>query len=144
MAIKAMGEWIPGMIDPAANGRSQVDGRQLIQLYLDLGLILDQAPNAVEAGIYEVWTRLTSGRLRVFSSLRHWFTEYRMYRRDAKGRVVKKNDHLMDATRYNAAPGTAWMQQAPNGYEDDEPRTVFDGHGHSGGGGRGGSGGWMG
>lgn len=32
-AIKARGAWIKGVIDPAARGRSQVDGRQLIQMY---------------------------------------------------------------------------------------------------------------
>lgn len=142
MGIKAMGEWIPGMIDPAANGRSQVDGKQLIQLYIDLGLKLDLAPNAVEAGVGDVWTRLTSSRLRVFSSMRHWFTEYRMYRRDPKGRVVKKNDHLMDATRYLIAPGVMWMQTPPYGYEEAGERTVFDGHGHGSSGG--GAGNWMG
>ena len=29
-----------------------------------------------------------------------WFTEFRLYRRDDKGHVVKENDHYMDATRY--------------------------------------------
>ena len=29
-SIKSRGEWIPGVIDPAARGRSQVDGRKLI------------------------------------------------------------------------------------------------------------------
>jgi phage terminase large subunit-like protein len=112
--IKAPGDWIPGRIDPAANGRSQVDGRQLLQTYIDLGLRLDVAPNGVEAGIYEVWTALTAGRIKVFSSLTHFFTEYRMYRRDAKGRVVKKNDHLMDALRYLIASGIGWLALGPN------------------------------
>ena len=29
-----------------------------------------------------------------------WINEYRIYRRDDKGKVVKKHDHLMDASRY--------------------------------------------
>ena len=29
-----------------------------------------------------------------------WFHEYRNYHRDDKGRIVKKNDHVMDCTRY--------------------------------------------
>jgi phage terminase large subunit-like protein len=38
--IKARGSWIPGVIDPASRGRSQVDGRQLLQMYRELGLKL--------------------------------------------------------------------------------------------------------
>ena len=99
-AIQARGAWIPGSIDPASRGRSQVDGRQLLQMYTDLGLKLNMADNAVEAGIYRVWQRLSSGRLKVCKSLQQWFAEFRLYRRDEKGKVVKERDHLMDATRY--------------------------------------------
>ena len=49
-AIKAPGTWIRGVIDPAARGRSQVDGRQLMETYQDLGLELTEAVNAVETG----------------------------------------------------------------------------------------------
>lgn len=99
-AIKARGEWIPGVIDPAARGRAQRDGAQLMAEYVDLGLHLDVAKNAVEAGIYAVWERLSTGRLKVFRTLQSWLSEYRIYRRDEKGKIVKENDHLMDDTRY--------------------------------------------
>lgn len=99
-AIKARGIWIPGVIDPASRGRSQTDGKQLLQDYIDLGLNLDVAFNGVESGLLEVWTRLSTGRLKVFNSLNSWLSEYRLYRRDEKGRIVKQGDHLMDATRY--------------------------------------------
>jgi phage terminase large subunit-like protein len=104
-AIRARGEWIPGDIDPAARGRSQKDGEQLLQQYTDLGLNLTAADNAVEAGIYAVWQRLSGGRLKVFRTLQNWLAEYRVYRRDDKGRVVKSNDHLQDATRYGILSG---------------------------------------
>lgn len=99
-AIKMRGEWIPGVIDTAARGRSQTDGRSLWQLYEDEGLQLHKADKAVESGLMEMLDRLSTGRLKVFSTLQHWIAEYRLYRRDEKGRVVKENDHLMDATRY--------------------------------------------
>ncbi|MCG7598399.1 hypothetical protein MHM84_01205 [Halomonas sp. McH1-25] len=99
-AIKMRGAWIPGVIDTAARGRSQVDGRSLFNLYEDEGLLLNNANKAVEAGLMEVLERLSSGRLKVFSTLQHWLGEFRLYRRDEKGRIVKENDHLMDATRY--------------------------------------------
>jgi len=125
--IKGVGDWIPGRIDPAANGRSQVDGRQLMQLYLDLGLQIDFAPNGVEAGIYNVWTAMTAGQVKVFSTLRHFFTEYRMYRRDAKGRVIKKNDHEMDCLRYLLASGVEWLAVAP-AHEKAKKGPADEGH----------------
>jgi hypothetical protein len=38
--------------------------------------------------------------MKVFNSCQHWLDEFGIYRRDEKGKVVKKDDHLMDATRY--------------------------------------------
>jgi hypothetical protein len=99
-ALKARGWWLPGAIDPAARGRGQKDGEQLYRNYIDLGLNLMLADNAVESGIHNVFQRLSGGRLRVFSTLTNWLAEFRIYRRDDKGRVVKDRDHLMDATRY--------------------------------------------
>jgi hypothetical protein len=106
-AIQSRGKWIPGVIDPAARGRSQSDGEQLMVTYLNLGLNLTLASNAVEAGLYEVWMRLSTGRLKVFATLQNFFAEYRIYRRDEKGRIVKENDHLMDAARYMVLSGLA-------------------------------------
>ncbi len=112
-AIKARGSWLPGVVDPAARGRSQVDGLQLIQMYKDLGLDLDVANNAVEAGIYEMWQRLSTGRYKVFKSCGNWLQEYRLYRRDEKGRVVKGNDHAMDESRYFVMSGLARAKTKP-------------------------------
>lgn len=99
-AIQARGKWINGVIDPAARGRSQIDGDQLLQNYRDLGLNIRKADNTVEAGIYNVWQGLSSGRIKVFNTLRSWLSEFRIYRRDEKGKIIKQDDHLMDATRY--------------------------------------------
>lgn len=111
-AIKARGEWIPGVIDPAAKGRSQKDGEQLLANYQDAGLDLMLADNAVESGILQVWQRLSTGRLKVFRTLQNWQAEYRLYRRveDPEspqfGKIVKEFDHLMDAMRYIIGPAT--------------------------------------
>lgn len=112
-AIRARGEWIPGVIDPASRGRSQRDGQQLIQNYTDLGLKLSLADNAIDAGIDDVWMRLATGRLKVFLTCLSWLAEYRLYRRDEKGKIVKANDHLMDATRYLIRSGLAIATVAP-------------------------------
>jgi hypothetical protein len=68
-AIRSRADWIPGLIDPQADGRSQADGNRLIRGYRDLGLRLTGIGNPVESGILEVWQRLHSGRLKVFASL---------------------------------------------------------------------------
>jgi len=104
-AIQARGQWIPGVIDPAARGRSQKDGEQLLVTYRELGLNLTEAKNALEAGIYDVWTRLSTSRIKVFRTLMNWQAEYRLYRRDEKGNVVKEFDHLMDDMRYIVLSG---------------------------------------
>jgi GNAT superfamily N-acetyltransferase len=113
-AVRARGDWIPGVVDPAARGRGQKDGEQLLQNYKDLGLDLDVAVNAVEAGLLEVWQRLSSGRLKVFRSCQNWLEEKRLYRRDEKGRIVKNADHLMDATRYLVMSGIKRAKPKPS------------------------------
>jgi hypothetical protein len=97
--IKAAGDWIPGFIDPASRGRGQKDGSQLFTDYCNLGLRLQTADNGVESGLYSVWNRMSTGRLKVFKNRTGLLEEFRLYRRDERGHVVKENDH-MDAMRY--------------------------------------------
>lgn len=99
-AIKARGEWIPGVIDPAARQRSQRDGERIMDEYVGLGLELYPAKNTVESGIYRCLEMFMQGRLKVFSSLTHFFDEIRFYRRNEEGKIVKENDHLLDSLRY--------------------------------------------
>lgn len=104
-AIKNRGEWIAGVIDPAARGRSQIDGKQLFVMYEDLGLDIMPAINAREAGIYRVWELLSQGQLKIFSTCQNLLREYATYRRDKNGNVVKSNDHALDALRYAVMSG---------------------------------------
>jgi phage terminase large subunit-like protein len=131
-ACKAPGDWIPGVIDPAARGRSQGDGVVLLETYQDLGLHLSVAVNAVEAGIYQVLERLTQGRLKVFEPLSNWRKEARLYRRDAKGRIVKTDDHLMDGTRYLLVSGLDVARAVPVARTPDAPLVVTAGRGGGG------------
>ncbi|HMK22176.1 MAG TPA: terminase family protein, partial [Terriglobales bacterium] len=121
-AIKFRGNWIPGVIDPAARGRQQADGQQLIELYRREGLDLEPAINAVESGLYQVWQMLSTGKLKVFSTLGNWLQEFRLYQRDKEGRVVKENDHLMDAMRYLIVSGLERAKAKPT---KPEPRLVY-------------------
>jgi hypothetical protein len=113
-AIRNRGDWIPGVIDPAARGRGQKDGIQLISLYADLGLDIRPANNAVEAGLLKVWERLSQGNIKVFNTCQNLLAEYRLYRRDKNGNIVKSNDHLMDALRYMVMSGLQRAVQEPS------------------------------
>ena len=97
---------LTGAIDPAAKGRSQIDGKNLLKMYCkEEKLRLIPADNAVESGIQEVWSRLSTGRLKIASHLVPWFDEYRIYSRREDGKIKKEHDHYMDATRYLITSG---------------------------------------
>lgn len=128
-AVRGRGEWIPGVIDPACLGSSQIDGRNLMDLYSRLGLRLSSAANAVESGTTEVWNLLVSGRLKVMESLVNWLREFRKYHRDDKGsgKIVKRDDHLMDATRYLIVSGRPIMQIKPRSTPRLYPEATYVG-----------------
>lgn len=89
------GDWMPIMIDPASRGRSQTDGTKLILEYRKEGLDVRPADNAVEAGIFAVWQRLSSGRLKVFKTCTNLLAEHEIYQRDKDGKVRKEDDHCL-------------------------------------------------
>ena len=84
-----------------------------MNVYHQYGLRLEPAANGVEAGIVEVWNLLVSGRLKVQEHLFNWRSEFRKSHRDEKGKVVKANDHLMDATRYLVISGRSYLRLPP-------------------------------
>jgi hypothetical protein len=98
-AVKARGEWLQGVGD-YAGGSVAGEGKKVLDVYRALGLNLIEAEKSLEAGLLAVDQRLSSGRLKVFSTCNNWFNEQRLYRRDDNGKVVKAHDHLMDCTRY--------------------------------------------
>lgn len=103
MGIKAMLPWpeIIGLIDPAGDNVGNLkDGTKMKQEYEDQGLILDKANNAVHAGLRHCLVLMQSGLLKVFNTLPYFKKEFRLYRRDIKGKIVKENDHLLDDMRY--------------------------------------------
>jgi phage terminase large subunit-like protein len=105
--------WIPVVGDPAGLGSNQVDGRNLINIYrTEHDVKIQPAINAVEAGIHAVWDRMTSGRFKVARSCQRWQKEFLRYRRSRVEttlgeayKIVKKHDHLMDASRYLVVSG---------------------------------------
>ena len=112
-AIKARGLWIPGVADAAALLMTQHDREQTIRLYKKMGLDIQLPDKAVETGIQEVWELMSGGRLKVFASCQPWWQEYRLYHRDEKGKIVKTNDHAMDAMRYMVRSGRQRAKTKP-------------------------------
>lgn len=99
-AFKSRGAWIPLAGDCADINR--MDGEQFLTVYQDLGLSTLQLPDkrSKNANIQKVWVALSTGKLKVFASCAKWFEEFRLYHRNEKGEIVKKQDHIMDATDY--------------------------------------------
>jgi hypothetical protein len=112
-AINTRGKWIPGVIDPAAQAARGHAGDLLLDLYRELGLVVEKADNAVVPGLVKCWDMLSTQQLRIFSTLRNTRNEMRLYRRNEKGEIIKQNDHLMDAMRYNAMSGRAVAKVSP-------------------------------
>lgn len=112
-ALLGRGKWIPGVGDAAS--REGHTNNKTIDLYTARGVKLKLADKAVDAGIQEVLSRLATGRLKVFSTCQKWLEEFRMYSYDENGRIVKSNDHLMDATRFGCMSGLkiATVQHLP-------------------------------
>jgi phage terminase large subunit-like protein len=115
--------WIPGLIDPAARGRSQIDGRQLYFIYRDLGLNIAIAQNTVTSALTLMEERMGSGKLKVFRNMHKWREEYVKYRRDERGEIIKEFDHEMDCTRYLVSG----LQLARPFFEDKDVINPFNG-----------------
>ena len=105
ISIKQRGEFIPGVCDPAGSMSLQNSGISLIDLYAKAGIYLTKADNSVEAGIMHIYELMKEGKIKVFSNLEPFWREFRLYRRNEKGIIVKKDDHLMDAFRYLVVSG---------------------------------------
>ncbi len=55
--------------------------------------------NSVAPGLVEMFNRMVSGRLKVFSHLNDWFMEKAMYH-TKDGNVIRKGEDIMSASRY--------------------------------------------
>lgn len=104
-------DWMPGAIDPAAGKSKDAYGKDLLDMYRRLGLRVREADNSVEAGILKVSSMLTQGKLKIFPGCYNLQNEYLTYHRDG-GRIVKENDHALDALRY-LVMSLQWAKPTP-------------------------------
>lgn len=56
--------------------------------------------NSVEVGITEMRDLMLEGRFKVFNTCEPFFEEFRLYHRDANGKIVKLVDDILSAVRY--------------------------------------------
>lgn len=130
-ALKAKGTklhplWIPGVGDAKGLLVSEKDSRQVMDLYRDAGVDINFPDKSVEAGIQDLYDLMNVGKFKVFANCAEWLSEFRQYHRK-DGKVVKANDHLMDATRYAVRSGLALAKVAPLEREPEIGRTlVYD------------------
>ena len=117
--IKARGDHLPGVIDPASNHPSKMDGRQILRAYRSLGLQLTPANRSVPGGILNVTNMMNDESLKVCSNCTEFRREYRTYRRDKDHNIVKKNDHLMDCLRYGVMSGLVLLYSGVKEPGDD-------------------------
>ena len=84
--------------------REKGSGKMVSKYYNDAGLkhtIMFSNPdggNHVEPGIMYLYNRMKNGTFKVFSNCTDFWREFRLYHRD-DGKIVKKNDDVMDPTR---------------------------------------------
>lgn len=104
--VKPWGIWLPWAWPHDGLQHDKGSGEQLAKQYKDHGLKMigeratfEDGSNGVEAGIAEMFDRMQTARLKVFSHLNDWWEEFRLYHRK-DGLIVKKGDDLMSATRY--------------------------------------------
>lgn len=85
--------------------------------------------NSTEAGILDMQDRFNTNRLKVFNDQSTWLEEYREYHRD-EGKLVKKRDDLMSATRIAVmakrfAKAVLWAPNTQDGRGPSEQRVMI-------------------
>lgn len=105
-AVRPWGDWLPWSWPHDGLQHDKGSGEQLAEQYRAQGLCMlperatfPDGTNGVEAGVAEMFDRMQTGRLKVFSHLHEWLEEFNLYHRK-EGLIVKEGDDLISATRY--------------------------------------------
>jgi phage terminase large subunit-like protein len=132
-SIRPWAAWLPWAWPHDGLQHDKGSGEQLAKQYRDQGLKMlgmratfEDGTNGLEAGIAEMFDRMQTGRLKVFTNLNDWWEEFRMYHRK-EGLIVKQSDDLMSATRYAVMMRRFGEVQFKRGLE---PNRSFSGAGN--------------
>lgn len=129
-SFRKRGSWIPCIIDPA--GANMDDGEKIKAVYKEAFQAVNEnwpvsdAKKAITAGIMEVYARLSTGRLKVFSTLQKWGWEFRQYIKDDKGKIVESPDHLLDCMRYLCMGTGKFITKPPEHKRVSAPHTAIN------------------
>jgi phage terminase large subunit-like protein len=108
-AIRTRGKWIPVAWPHDGMNREKTGGRTLAEAYRlhEVNMLGMSAryqsrvggPQPIEPIVLDMYERMRTGRLKVFSHLTQWFEEFRSYHRK-DGRIVARKDDLLKASMY--------------------------------------------
>ena len=105
-SVKPWGDWLPWAWPHDGLQHDKGSGEQLAVQYKAQGLNMlplratfEDGSNGLEAGVADMFDRMQTGRLKIFSHLLPWFEEFNLYHRK-DGLIVKKGEDLLSATRY--------------------------------------------
>ncbi|MEE9386360.1 MAG: terminase family protein [Nannocystaceae bacterium] len=114
-AIRERGEWIPVAWPHDAHKNDPSSGMTMAEQYRRKGVAMlhehatfQEGGNSVETGVQMMLDLMKTGRFKVAEHLHEWFSEFRLYHRaipkgatvDRSPKIVKRNDDILDATRY--------------------------------------------
>lgn len=113
-AIRQRGSYLIGAAD--AFGVNGEDGRKMLDVYLAEGLNLVKADKrSTDTGILIVSQMFEADRLKIFNTCLNTLEERRSYHRDKDGKIVKQDDHAMDALRYLCQVGLNYAETPSSG-----------------------------
>ncbi len=114
-AIKARGDWIPTVWPHDGLNTDKQSGKPLRDVYSENGVNMHhqmftnpppvgeqegKGGNSPEVGIIEMLTMMETGRFKVFTTVKPFWEEFRMYHRKSDGKIVALNDDFICAVRH--------------------------------------------
>jgi phage terminase large subunit-like protein len=134
-AMKPIGAYVRVAWPQDGTAREKGTGETIASAYKKFPCNLKMLPDhatwedggvSTEAGILEMQSRMTTGRLKVAAQLSDWFGEFREYHRK-DGMIVKVRDDLMSATRIAimAKRHASVVQLGPERAGSSRPREQF-------------------
>ena len=96
-------DWVTGIADPAGGGEDQHTRESTLDFFRRMGrdlVVASKTKGKKEAIIDEIEMRTRSGKFKIFDTCTNYLDEWRRYSRDDKGKIIKQNDHTLDASFY--------------------------------------------
>jgi len=96
-------DWVMGICDPGGGGEDQQTRESAVDFLRNKGrtiIIANKAKGKKEARIDDIEIRCRSSKFKIFETCVHYLDEWRRYSRDENGKIIKENDHTLDASFY--------------------------------------------